>query len=452
MKYSDLFKSDEKIFQRYYNEVIKKKDDIIEEEILDKIVSLTDFHKEGDFRNRFYLYFEKFENKVVARTFASRYSAKKKALEVQEVLVRIEGLRNCLSKNYYFSGAGGYRVVWSNSRPSSYYFSQYEKDQWVYESYPMVAYPDYILNSPLEVDETLKYCGWNEKFKEVSIEYITTYRSFPSIEIIGKLELTNCSANLILLKKLQNDKKFRKYVVKNVIELKNNTKQFYVNAQKFLSGYKNNISIVEQETKALKNNLWISLCSEVFELANVKTKNSIIEYCWEKGFTGYQTIQSYIDLIKAVAYLKLDLNDTKNVCPKDFQHWHDFYTEQVDNMKNAKTDEQIKNVVDKYAKYEWKTNGYSIILAKSCKDLINEGQYLHHCVGRMGYDKKIAEEKSLILFVRTEEETPLYTMELEIETRKIKQFYGDGDSEVPDSVNTIINKKWLPRIKRIKVA
>ncbi|MBQ7340246.1 MAG: PcfJ domain-containing protein [Clostridia bacterium] len=53
------------------------------------------------------------------------------------------------------------------------------------------------------------------------------------------------------------------------------------------------------------------------------------------------------------------------------------------------------------------------IIAKSPSELINEGSILHHCVGNMGYDQKVVDEKSLIFFIRTKDQpdTPLVTVE-----------------------------------------
>lgn len=47
------------------------------------------------------------------------------------------------------------------------------------------------------------------------------------------------------------------------------------------------------------------------------------------------------------------------------------------------------------------------VIAHKPSDLVREGEALHHCVGRMNYDRKFVLEESLIVFIRRKESTPL---------------------------------------------
>ena len=92
------------------------------------------------------------------------------------------------------------------------------------------------------------------------------------------------------------------------------------------------------------------------------------------------------------------------------------------------------------------TNNYVCIIAKSKAELIKEGEILHHCVGRMNYDKKFTREESLIFFIRNSNsiETPLVTIEYNIQSRKVLQCYGNHDSTPDDSIMKFVYNKWLP--------
>ena len=46
------------------------------------------------------------------------------------------------------------------------------------------------------------------------------------------------------------------------------------------------------------------------------------------------------------------------------------------------------------------SDSFITIIAKSPTELVYEGEQLHHCVGKMGYDQKFAKEQSLIFFIR----------------------------------------------------
>lgn len=95
-------------------------------------------------------------------------------------------------------------------------------------------------------------------------------------------------------------------------------------------------------------------------------------------------------------------------------------------------------------------DAFIVIIAQSPKDLIREGDTLHHCVGRMGYDQKFVREETLIFFVRNAEEpdTPFVTMEYSLSQKRVLQCYGNRNSRPNDNVMEFVNKKWLPFAKR----
>lgn len=89
---------------------------------------------------------------------------------------------------------------------------------------------------------------------------------------------------------------------------------------------------------------------------------------------------------------------------------------------------------------------FVVVIARSPQDLINEGEILHHCVGRMNYDQKFVREESLIFFIRDKQNPtiPFVTMEYSLSQRKILQCYGDHDKKPTDNVMEFAIKKWLP--------
>lgn len=83
----------------------------------------------------------------------------------------------------------------------------------------------------------------------------------------------------------------------------------------------------------------------------------------------------------------------KNRYPHDFKRWHDIRTDEYRSEK-AKRDEEnrkefydnFRAVAEKYCALEFDKIGFVCIIAKSPKELVEEGRLLHHCVGGMGYD------------------------------------------------------------------
>ena len=87
-----------------------------------------------------------------------------------------------------------------------------------------------------------------------------------------------------------------------------------------------------------------------------------------------------------------------------------------------------------------------VILAQSPAELVNEGAILKHCVGHMGYDKKFANEKSLIFFVRTKDNPtePYVTVEYSLKDKKVLQCYAKGNKKPDADVENYITTIWTP--------
>ena len=71
----------------------------------------------------------------------------------------------------------------------------------------------------------------------------------------------------------------------------------------------------------------------------------------------------------------------------------------------------------------------------------------------MNYNKKMADDETLIIFVREKENVnvPYYTLEYNPHNKKILQFYGINDSLPIDDVKKEIYNNWLPKIKKIRI-
>ena len=115
------------------------------------------------------------------------------------------------------------------------------------------------------------------------------------------------------------------------------------------------------------------------------------------------------------------MTEDKNRFPHDFYRWHDIRIDEymtakaiADEKERQKLYKSFAKVSEKYLPMQRNLNdAYICIIAKSPAELIKEGNTLHHCVGRMGYDQKMVREESLIFFIRTvaEPDKPFVTIE-----------------------------------------
>ena len=156
----------------------------------------------------------------------------------------------------------------------------------------------------------------------------------------------------------------------------------------------------------------------------------------------------------------------KNRYTHDFRRWHDIRIDEYHTAKAIKDEEERKAfcsefaaVAEKYLGLEYdKKSVYVAVIAHQPSDLVREGEALHHCVGRMNYDRKFVREESLIFFIRLKEspDIPLVTVEYSLSQKRVLQCYGEHDSKPSDDVLEFVHKKWLPyanrKLKRITAA
>ena len=211
------------------------------------------------------------------------------------------------------------------------------------------------------------------------------YRKCPEIEILSKLGYERLRYNTAVLKKLK-DKKFVKFLWRE----RGNDNIKNVTGQIVLKAYKHNLSIYEAYMlDSIERSFRTYDFKKDYPMLDIeKTKKYLIR--------NKVSLSSYCDLLKALMYFKLDLTDTKNSYPKDFQYWHDYYINQMETDKNKYIDIKIKEQANKYKRIIKPINDEIKMLFPNCtQDFINEGEALNHCVGRMGYNKKMANGESL---------------------------------------------------------
>ncbi len=386
----------------------------------------------------YYSIVQLWRGKIIQRVFATRLRCKKP--QYQEVIRRIEGNSEVLVRNMYFVKIAGYKTVW-DEKSNTYYFSDSDFNLWwtsQHKYFKVYNEPLYTLEDLATLDPSLKYCGYSGTN---IIDWITIYRKYPEIEMLAKLKMENLALNIRILEKLK-DRKFKKYLCKQ-------TKGSVINSTDVLYGFKNNLKFeqayVERETKK-----YVKAVMRKYSVLNEKKLYGYFyKHLESKGY--FLNTQSYIDMLEAEEYLHLDLTLDKNAFPYDFDYWHDYYINQMRISKNKKTDENIKKQVEKYHKLEKEINGLEIVLATSTEDMINAGQQLHNCVGRMSYNTLMAKGDSLILFVKKANDL-LYCMEWLPKGRKINQLYGDYNSLPAKEDEEIIKNIWLPKVQRLKIA
>ena len=389
-------------------------------------------------RTDYVAWLQEVEDEIVYRVWAYK-TTKKKGQQHREVIRSLVGKPQLIYRDMYLTQMGGYKVVfepsssYSNSWYGYAYYSYSEADfgKWYVDDKIGVAI--HILNMDMLKNTKFKYCGYqgNGDF----LDWMRTYIEYPEVEFLGKLGFPPSKK---LLKKAAKDKAFCKYLSR--VNPNNN-----INA--ICYAYDHNMTISDagklllyrQEAgKNFHGNTWLK-----------KAKINIIKASSYVERVGCNP-SSYCDYIEAIYNLGLDLTDTKNIFPDEFWRMHTLRVNQWDARKNKKKYAEFKKAAEKYIKYEFKGDEYSIVIPKKFGDLRKEGEILQHCVAKMGYENKMIKGETFIAFVRKNDslEDPFVTVEVKCDTKKVLQCYGIYDSNPPKEVKDFV-KIWSKEIKKV---
>lgn len=410
----------------------------------------------------------------IERIFAGK-KTKTKPFRWQEIAVLSEKLNCTVSRNCYYRDWGMSQGLYVYGYDGRAYHSY---SSWYYYHYD---YMDSFLESQLEskhfntrtemfsmediavMDPSIKYCAWVKGSGVRFMDYVKLYRQYPIGEMLMKLGLYRMIKEKPM-KKIQNDKAFQKWLFKHAEEVHGMAyttafnayrKQPEGDARDYQRSLNYRIECGKKLADADK-----TLTRRLYRYA---TPEKICEYLSKYGIGA----RPYMDYIRAADWLQLDFSDTKVIFPRNFNEVHDSYTEQygrhlaeqeiiretVAAKKNARVlntlNRRILSTSEKFAYCAWTSGDYVAVLATCKQDLINEGAMQNNCVGRMEYDKRMAEGKSFICFIRNKENfnESFITAEVDCKTLTVKQFYMKGNNVASDEMQEW-KKEWEKEMKK----
>lgn len=124
-------------------------------------------------------------------------------------------------------------------------------------------------------------------------------------------------------------------------------------------------------------------------------------------------LTDYRDYLCMSEGLELDLKNSFVLFPADLKKAHDKVNDISDKEQALAYDRQIQKQFEELnEQYHFVKYGFVVLLPHTAKEILEEGQNLHHCVG--DYIKNVVKRESTILFVRKagEENKSLCTVEI----------------------------------------
>jgi hypothetical protein len=263
---------------KYIIELIRKKD--------------LELYKAQDGHVRFYAYLTKNCGELVKMTVAVKTRYKK--WYCKQVAMHGVHSDKCYLKDMIFYYIGGYIVGWYEQgltkQPKWYEDAEWGwNDDNLFDPYAPIVNKEYLAGYP-----EYKYAAW-ELYNDTDIlQYLRLYEQYPQTEYILKLGLNNYVKSKMILEKVAEDKRFRKWLGKNREELK--AKNHYITT--IMQAYKKNKPLAEiQAFEAAKKELRYN--------SNYKPIRELFKDDRERFFSyiGKQqtNIGSYADYLKACA-------------------------------------------------------------------------------------------------------------------------------------------------------
>lgn len=441
----------------------------IPRDILSKIISLD----EGRFmhRVRYYSYLEwQGRTELAIATVAVKFGKtfKNKSLRkryIKKVCIHVVGDPDCYYRDIHYTFMAGYIPEFYEEEfydkkdcRKQKLLNVYGDSSWwgcAAKYFRLYNYGNIINPEFLKLTDRFQYCAWDGKVD--LLDYLEAYEKNPKIEFISKLVGSKFAMSKQLVAKATKDKQFLFWLRDHKEEALPEKVSIVLNA------YNKGMTIKEARrsdtlkyyfSKKSNGGLMNSgIFREIYQEKSEEIKEKMREYIHRNNTTP----EHYADYIKALHFLSIDLNDTKNLFPQDWTYWSGVRINQYATLKAEKDAEKyraltkkLKSIAEKYSFLTLQTGtDFVVFIADSKESLLREGEYLHHCVGRMDYDQRMIKEESLVFFVReaSQPQIPFVTVEYSIKNKKVLQCYTDHDQRPSQEVLDFVNH-WEEKSKR----
>jgi 3-dehydroquinate dehydratase type I len=148
--------------------------------------------------------------------------------------------------------------------------------------------------------------------------------------------------------------------------------------------------------------------------------------------TSEMTSAIYGDYINELA--RMPALTIEDLFDKDYIERHYIMLQEKNVYYSAETNNQYIQIAQELSWIDREENGYYITIPKNIPEFQYEGHIQHHCVYTMEYFKKVIGRRSIIVFLRQEENTPYVTIEFDYETFEVIQAYRKFNQNVDEEL------------------
>lgn len=244
-----------------------------------------------------------------------------------------------------------------------------------------------------------------------------------------------------------------------------------LNRLKQLNGWERILEWLQHEQKTgakIRQDVLIRLDREKIRVGDLKeimeygiSPERALNYIRKQNGSAAAVLTEWKDYLDMAKKESLDMEDDIVRLPKDLKRRHNELVDLANERKDRERLEKYKGIdreiwkrLPEAARYYWQDKEYMIVPAAKCEELIKEGRALHHCVGASSnYMNKMAKGISWILFLRKKEDPdlPYYTLEIDMKTDRILQWYSEYDRQPDKNKIQRVLDKFRKSLKRQQV-
>lgn len=406
--------------------------------------------------NRFYTYLTlERGGDVGVRTVAVKAHRTKGNVCVKEVVRASVDSDRLRVRDLSFVMIAGYCVDWSPEGVGQKHTWSYG-GEWGIEKYnPKRSnwkLQCFVVNPALLATvERFRYCSWTPACGH-PLDYLKHYADRPRIECLAKAGVGWLAQRRSFCAKLEADPALMSWVAKN----REDIARIGGNVTEIMHAYRRGVTLVEARRQ-------IAVCKEFDGLNLPKSFDRLAVWAWitEQSIPIYR----YRPYLGLCSHYKLDLKDTKNLKPRNFEARLCELQDRKDAEDRAARRRRAEKLEAKreadaiakaiaavrvqLAKVEKTKGPFGVYLPDSEADLRAEAKGMgSSCV--WSYGNRIARGTSVVVFVRMPDapDKPFVTVDFDPATREISQCYATNNTKPAQPVLDFVYGKLQAQLRR----
>lgn len=384
------------------------------------------------------------------------------AYENARIFIHMDEDGKCIVENYYYSYNPDYSTSWRRGERPVF-------NWWQYNFEAEICGHLYRRN----LQRTLRDTPWNycpvgefyEHFREPMniVPFFTAYLENPRLEHLIKVGFYSLAADVVYRKDygnvLDQSQNRTHRILKVAPEDLSYLRRLDISIavlRKFQEYYQKNL---KDRQKLLSWQLEHKVEHDVLIVVRHVTPHRMMRYLDSQyaflrlrktryGSSRYSSMQAlvseYRDYLEMCVKQKYDMKNSFILFPKDLQKSHDKVAHRIKINANAKMKREFKVAYKRIMQQlDFEMDGMKIVYPATPKEIEEEGNALHHCVG--GYVDRVAKQECIILFLRKCDDLkkPFYT--IEVRNRKVIQVRGMKNEDATPEVKKFMNR-WEKQV------